>query len=209
MLNALSSFFGERERIVVLEDARELQLQRDHVVQLEAQTADARGRGAVTIRELFKATLRLRPDRIVVGEIRGGEAIELIQAMTSGHGGCMSTVHASYPIDTLARLETMALMSDVQLPMQALRAQVASAIDIIVQTARLRDGSRGITHIAEVQGLDDQGRYRLAELYVRRVEATASDGSLVTHLEATGLRPQCWSQMVAMGLIDAHKEDAV
>lgn len=207
MLNALSSYIGERERIVVLEDARELQLQRDHVVQLEAQAADAKGRGAVSIRDLFKATLRLRPDRIIVGEIRGGEAIELIQAMTSGHGGCMSTVHASYPIDTLARLETMALMSDVQLPMRALRAQVASAIDIIVQTARLRDGSRGITHITEVQGLDDDGRYRLAELYVRRIEGVSDDGSLVTHFEATGQRPQCWSQMVAMGLVSAGAQD--
>lgn len=201
MLNALSSYFGADERIVVLEDARELQLQRDHVVQLEAQAPDPKGRGAVSIRDLFKASLRMRPDRIVVGEIRGGEAIELIQAMTSGHGGCMSTVHASYPRDTLARLETMALMSDVQLPLQALRAQVASAIDIVVQTARLRDGSRGITHIVDVQGLDNDGNYRISELYHRRVESTRADGSLVTHFEGTGNRPQCWPQMLAMGLV--------
>ncbi len=201
MLNALSSYIGANERIVVLEDARELQLQRDHVVQFEAQVADAKGRGAVSIRDLFKASLRLRPDRIVVGEIRGGEALELIQAMTSGHGGCMSTVHASYPGDTLSRLETMAMMSDVRLPMQALRAQVASAIDIVVQTARLRDGSRGITHIVEVQGLDEQGGYQLVDLFTRRIEGEDAEGRLMSSMQASGHRPRCWSQMVAMGLI--------
>src|SRR5690606_13521841 len=119
LLNALSSFIPGDERVIVIEDARELQLQREHVVQLEARPPDSRGRGQVTIRDLFKATLRMRPDRIVVGEIRGGEAIELIQAMTSGHGGCLSTVHATYPHDTLNRLETMALMSNVELPLFA------------------------------------------------------------------------------------------
>ncbi len=200
MLNALSSFVPRGERIVVIEDARELQLQSDHVVQFEAQAADAKGRGQVTIRDLFKATLRLRPDRIVVGEIRSGEALELVQAMTSGHGGCMSTVHASYPKDTLSRLETMALMSDVELPMRALRAQVSSAIDIIVQTARLSDGSRGITHIAEVLGIDSHGNYQISELYRRTVHGKSPDGRLVTTLDATGARPGCWENMVALGV---------
>lgn len=200
MLNALSSYIGASERIVVLEDARELQLQREHVVQFEAQAADARGRGHVGIRDLFKATLRLRPDRIVVGEIRGGEALELIQAMTSGHGGCMSTVHATYPRDTLSRLETMALMSDVELPMRALRSQVASAIDIIVQTSRLSDGSRGITHIAEVLGLDADHRYQLRELFTRKIRGVDEHGRLRSSLEATGERPQCWQQLQATGL---------
>ncbi len=199
MLNALSSYIADGERIVVIEDARELQLQSDHVVQFEAQAADAKGRGAVSIRDLFKATLRLRPDRIVVGEIRGGEALELVQAMTSGHGGCMSTVHASYPKDTLSRLETMALMSDVELPMRALRSQVASAIDIIVQTARLSDGSRGVTHITEVVGLDEAGNYELADLYRRTIHGKI-EGRLVSSLDATGVRPQCWEQMVALGV---------
>src|SRR5690606_16358697 len=121
MLNALSSFIPARERVVVIEDSQELQLQQPHVVELEARPADARGRGAVSVRELFRSTLRLRPDRIVVGEIRGGEALDLIQAMTSGHGGCLSTLHATYPKDTLTRLETMAMMSDVSMPLLALR----------------------------------------------------------------------------------------
>ncbi|MCP4446824.1 MAG: CpaF family protein [Myxococcales bacterium] len=201
MLNALSAFIGHGERVVAIEDARELQLQSDHVVQFEAQAADATGRGKVSIRDLFQATLRLRPDRIVVGEIRGGEALELIQAMTSGHGGCMSTVHATYPKDTLSRLETMALMSDVELPMRALRSQVASAIDFIVQTARLSDGSRGITHIAEVVGLDENNKYEICELYRRTIHGTKDDGRLMTSLDPTGARPQCWEQMVALGMI--------
>lgn len=200
MLNALSSYIGNSERIVVIEDARELQLQRDHVVQFEAQAADAKGRGRVSIRDLFKATLRLRPDRIVIGEIRAGEALELIQAMTSGHGGCMSTVHASYPRDTLSRLETMALMSDVELPLRALRSQVSSAIQIIVQTSRLSDGSRGITHISEVLELADDGTYQLQDLYRRTIHGKDSEGRLISTLDATGLRPQCWEQMTALGL---------
>lgn len=201
MLNALSSYIGANERIVVIEDARELQLQRAHVVQFEAQPADAKGRGRVSIRDLFKATLRLRPDRIVIGEIRAGEALELIQAMTSGHGGCMSTVHASYPRDTLSRLETMALMSDVELPLRALRSQVASAINIIVQTSRLSDGSRGITHISEVLELGEDSNYRIRDLYRRTIHGKDSDGRLLSTLDATGQRPQCWEQMHALGLV--------
>jgi len=163
LLNALASFIDHDQRVVVIEDARELQLRHEHVVQLEARPADARGRGEVTVRQLFKATLRLRPDRIVVGEIRGGEALELIQAMTSGHGGCLSTIHATSPRDALARLETMALMSDVELPLFALRTQVASAIDVVVQTARVAGGGRAVTEIAEV-GLGEHG-YRLDPIY--------------------------------------------
>ena len=148
LLQALAAAIPRDQRIVVIEDSRELQLEHPHVVQLEAQPADARGRGRVSVRQLFSATLRLRPDRIVVGELRGAEALELIQAMTSGHGGCLSTVHATTPHDALARLETLALMSDVLLPLPALRAQVASAIDAVVQTHRRPDGTRGVHEIA-------------------------------------------------------------
>src|SRR5262249_34017960 len=140
MLNALSSFIPDGERVVIIEDSRELQLQREHVCQLEARPPDPKGRGEVTIRDLFRPTLRLRPGRIVVGEIRGGEALDLIQAMTSGHGGCMSTLHATYPRDTISRLETMAMMSDVNMPLQALRVQLASAVNVICQVSRLQDG---------------------------------------------------------------------
>lgn len=169
LLNALASLVDCDQRIVVIEDSRELQLPHEHVVQLEARPADARGRGEITIRQLFKATLRLRPDRIVVGEIRGAEALELIQAMTSGHGGCLSTIHAASPRDALARLETLALMSDVELPLFALRSQVASAIDVVVQTARSAGGRRTVTEIAEV-ALGDQG-YMVSPLYAAHEEA--------------------------------------
>lgn len=194
LLNALSSFVPEGERVVVIEDARELQLQREHVVQLEAQRPDSRGRGRVTTRELFMATLRMRPDRIVVGEIRGGEALDLIQAMTSGHGGCMSTVHATYPTDTMGRLETMALMGDVELPLTALRVQLASAVDVIVQTARLRDGARVVTHITEVLGVEPQG-YLLSDLFVREHGAGPQG-----QLHPTGCLPRCLAGLRAMGL---------
>ena len=161
LLNVLSCFVPDDQRLVVIEDARELQLQKAHVVYLEARPADARGRGRVTVRDLFKATLRMRPDRIVVGEIRGAEALELIQAMTSGHGGCLSTIHASRPSDALGRLETLTLMSDVDLPMTALRTQIASAIDLIVQIGRQRDGSRRVTDICAVEGVNSGGGYKL------------------------------------------------
>jgi len=200
LLNCLSSFAFPEERVVVIEDARELQLQLPHVVQLEAQEADPRGRGKITIRDLFKATLRMRPDRIVVGEIRSGEAIELIQAMTSGHGGCLSTVHATYPHDTLNRLETMALMSDVEIPLVALRAQIASAIDFIVQTARQIDGSRSVSHITEVLGYDHQDGYQLADVFVRKFHGRDADGRVISDLVPTGHIPRCVEMVHAMGL---------
>ncbi len=199
LLNALSSFIPADDRVVVIEDARELQLQREHVVQLQARPADARGRGQVTIRDLFRASLRMRPDRIVIGEIRGGEALDLVQAMTSGHGGCLSTVHATYPADTLNRLETMALMSDVQLPLFALRMQIASAVDIIVQTARLRDGSRRVTHLSEVVGCDPQSGYRIRDLFSRDHGEVSAGQAAVPELVATGAVPTCRKMAASLG----------
>lgn len=200
LLNALSALIPTSERIVVIEDARELQLQREHVVQLEARPPDARGKGAVTIRDLFRASLRMRPDRIVLGEIRGGEALDLIQAMTSGHGGCLTTVHATYPIDTLARLETMALMGGVELPLPALRAQLASAVDIIVQTARQRDGRRRVTHITEVCGSDPARGYRLKDLFASVPARPDPNGRVVLDLEPTGATPDCLPLIQSHGL---------
>jgi pilus assembly protein CpaF len=176
VLNVLASFVDKSERVVVIEDSMELRLPLPHVVQLESQPPDVNGRGAVTIRDLFRATLRMRPDRIVIGEIRGGESLDLIQAMTSGHRGCLSTVHATYPIDTLNRLETMALMSNVDIPQQALRAQIASAVDIIVQTSRLPNGSRCVTHITEVVGHGSDTGYQLGDLFVRNCEQPEVNG---------------------------------
>ena len=165
LLSAMASLAAPDERVVVIEDARELQLDLPHVIHLEAQPADSRGRGEVSIRELFRASLRMRPDRIVIGEIRSGEALDLIQAMTSGHRGCLSTVHATVPMDTLSRLETMALMSDVDVPLKVLRAQIASAVDAIVQISRHADGSRRVTHVTEVEGHGHETGYRLRHLF--------------------------------------------
>lgn len=159
LLNCLASLIPDEERIVTLEDARELSLHKSHVVSLEARPADAQGKGAVGISELFRATLRLRPDRIVIGELRGAEAFELIQAMSSGHGGSMSTLHASSPRDALGRLEAMAMERKLDLPLVALRKQIASAVDVLVQVERRVDGRRLVTQLAEVEGLDAAGEY--------------------------------------------------
>jgi pilus assembly protein CpaF len=201
MLNALSSFIPQGERVVVIEDSRELQLQRDHVVQLEARPPDAKGRGVVTIRDLFRATLRMRPDRIVVGEIRGGEALDLIQAMTSGHGGCLSTLHATYPRDTLTRLETMSMMSDVDMPLLAMRIQLASAVNLIVQTARLQDGSRKITHVTEVLGFDMQTEtYQVQDVFVREYQGLGPKGEVLSRLVPSGIMPRAIEQVHEHGL---------
>jgi len=165
LLNALSVFIPEGERIVVIEDSSELQLQQDHVVQMETKPPDQFGRGAVAIRELFRSSLRLRPDRIIIGEVRGGEALDMIQAMTSGHGGSMGTLHANNPYDALNRLETMALMSKVELPLAALRSQVSSAIDVIVQMSRHVGGRRMLTYVSEVEPMGDNGRYKLRDIF--------------------------------------------
>ena len=175
LLNALSGAIPANQRIVVLEDSSELQLSQEHVLYFEARAADRYGKGAVTIRELFHSSLRLRPDRIVIGEIRGGEALDMIQAMTSGHSGSMSTLHANNPRDALNRLETMALMSGVEIPLFALRSQIASAVDLIVQACRLPDGSRRVTHISEVMPLTDAGKYLVQDLFSYRA---APDGAM-------------------------------
>lgn len=161
LLKVLGAQIPADERVVVIEDARELMLEHPHAVSLEARPADARGRGAVSIRQLLRATLRLRPDRIVLGEIRDGAALDLLQAMTSGHGGCLATVHASHPRDALARLETLALFADSGLPLAAIRQQVASALDFVVQVERLADGRRVVASIAAVDDLDVHGHYVL------------------------------------------------
>ncbi len=201
MLNALSSFVPDGERVVIIEDSREVQLQRDHVVQLEARPPDPKGRGQVTVRDLFRATLRMRPDRIVVGEIRGGEALDLIQAMTSGHGGCLSTLHATYPRDTLARLETMAMMSDLQMPLVALRIQLGSAVNMIVQVSRFQDGSRKMTHITEVTGFDQAtGEYQTHDVFVRKVHGFGEHGEVLSDFVPTGYMPRCLEQLHEHGM---------
>jgi pilus assembly protein CpaF len=190
LLNLLTRFAPEDERLIVIEDSKEVQVQRPHVLYLEARPPDERGRGQVTIRDLFRATLRMRPDRIIIGEIRGAEALEIVQAMVSGHGGCMGTLHASHPRDALTRLETMVLMSGVELPLTALRQQIASGVQLVVQVARAGDGSRLVTHISELRGLDaSTGRFELVDLFVRVFGAPGAHGRVRSELVPTGAVP--------------------
>ena len=201
MLNALSSFIPDGERVVVIEDSREIQFQKPHVVQLEARPADPKGRGAVSIRDLFRATLRMRPDRVIVGEIRGGEALDIVQAMTSGHGGCMGTLHASYPRDTLTRLETMAMMSDVEMPLAAMRTQIGSGVQLVVQVGRLQDGSRKVTHITEVLGFDlETQKYNLQDIFHRRYDGFDQEGNILSELVPTGVLPSFMHQLEEHGV---------
>ena len=188
LLNVLSGFIPAHQRIVVIEDSAELELQQDHVVSLESRPADRWGRGVVNIRDLFRTSLRLRPDRIIIGEVRGGEALDMIQAMTSGHAGSMSTLHANVAIDALNRLETLAMMSKVDLPLHALRGQIASAIDIIVQVTRFNDGRRGLTQISEILPLGDDGHYRLQDQFVYQLLEGAEGKAGRGRLAWTGKR---------------------
>lgn len=189
-LNALSTSIPEDERIVVIEDSSELRLAQAHSLYLESQQGDADGRGEVTIRQLFRASLRMRPDRIIVGEVRGGEALDMVQSMISGHSGSMTTVHATSPRDAMVRLETLSLMSDVDLPVYVARAQVASAINLVVQLTRFtEDGSRKITRITEQLGLDEQNRYQFRDLFVSRLRGRDERGNLIADLAMTGERP--------------------
>lgn len=163
-INALSALIPNTDRIVTIEDAAELQLDQEHVVSLETRPPDRKGKGAITIRDLLHSSLRMRPDRIIVGECRGGEALDLLQAMNTGHGGSMSTVHANSPVETLRRLETLALFSGEEIPLRFLRAQVASAINLVIQLQRLA-GKRSVVSIAEVLPLTEQGEYQVREIY--------------------------------------------
>lgn len=186
LLNVLSGFIPHNQRIVVIEDSAELDLQQGHVISLEGRPADRWGRGEVNIRDLFRSSLRLRPDRVIIGEVRGGEALDMIQAMTSGHAGSMSTLHANVAIDAMNRLETLAMMSKVDLPLHALRSQIASAIDIVIQVTRFNDGRRGLTQICEVLPLADDGHYRLQEMFVYNLSEGADGKAGLGQLGWTG-----------------------
>jgi pilus assembly protein CpaF len=209
LLNALTGLVSEGERVIVIEDAREIQPQQEHVLQFEARAPDPKGLGGASIRELFRASLRMRPDRIIVGEIRGGEALDIVQAMLSGHGGCMGTLHASHPVDAMTRLETMAMMNAVELPLAAMRSQIGSAVNLVIQAARLADGTRKITHISEVAGFDvERQRYRLSDLFVRDFSGIDGHGSVKSELVPTGNLPRFMPQLIEHGhdLPEAMKE---
>jgi pilus assembly protein CpaF len=188
LLNALSSGIPETDRIITIEDAAELQLQQRHVVRLEARPKNIEGEGEVPIRTLVRNSLRMRPDRIVVGEIRGGEAVDMLQAMNTGHDGSMSTVHANSPRDALHRVETMVLMAGLELPSRAIRQQTSSALELIVHLDRLDDGSRRVTNITEVQGMESD-IITLQDLFEFHVDSIAADRTIIGRLRPTGLRP--------------------
>ncbi|MGZ4785060.1 MAG: CpaF family protein [Acidimicrobiales bacterium] len=199
-LNVLSSFIPSDERIVTVEDAKELQMHQDHVLSLEARPPNIEGRGEVTIRDLVKNCLRMRPDRIVVGECRSGEALDMLQAMNTGHDGSLTTVHANSPRDTLARLETLVLMAGFDLPIRAIREQMSSAIDLIVQLTRLRDGSRRITHISEVQGMEGDV-ITLQDIFLFDYGMGVDEhGRFKGHLKATGVRPKFAEKLADLGI---------
>ena len=206
LLNVLSTFIPEEERILTIEDSAELQLQQQHLVPLESRPADQYGKGAVTIQDLLHSALRLRPDRIIVGEVRGGECFDMLQALNTGHGGSMSTVHANSPIETLSRLESLTLLSGVELPLRAVRAQVAASIHVVVCCARYGDGSRRISHVSEVMPLDDRGDYRVRDLFVFTEAGRDAEGNLLGTLAPTGLIPTFLPKLIAAGFEDFTKD---
>jgi pilus assembly protein CpaF len=200
LLNALSTEISKGERIVTIEDAAELRLAQPHVVSLEARPPNREGKGAYSIRDLLKNALRMRPDRVVVGECRGGEAIDMLQAMNTGHEGSMTTLHANSPREAIARIETLCLMSDLELPVLAIRAQIAASVHLVVQQARFSDGSRRVVSIAEVTGLDDTGAVRIDEIFRFERTGTGGDGAAIGEFLATGYVPSFVDAFMALGL---------
>ncbi len=199
-LNVLSSFIPADERIVTIEDAAELQLHQEHVLRLESRPSNIEGKGEVSVRDLVRNSLRMRPDRIVVGEVRDASALDMLQAMNTGHDGSICTVHANTPRDALSRVETMVMMAGMDLPMRAVREQIASAVDLIVQQARLKDGSRRITHITEVERMEGDV-VTLQDIFVYDYSAGwDADGKNLGRLKATGLRPRFMEKLTDNGV---------
>jgi pilus assembly protein CpaF len=198
LLNVLSGFIPEDERIVTIEDSAELQLQQDHVVRLETKSPNTDGSGGVTIRDLVRNSLRMRPERIVVGEVRGGEALDMLQAMNTGHDGSLTTLHANAPRDAISRLETMSLMAGIELPIKVIREQIASAVDLIVQQSRLRDGSRKVTQITEVAGMEGD-TIVLSDIFKFEQTSISTEGNVLGELKPTGIRPLFSPRLEAAG----------
>lgn len=198
LLNVLSGFIPEEERIVTIEDAAELRLQQEHVVRMETKPANLDGTGAVVIRDLVRNALRMRPDRIVVGEVRGGEALDMLQAMNTGHDGSLTTLHANSPRDAISRLETMCLMAGVEMPLKVIRQQIASAVDLIVQVSRMKDGSRKVTAITEVAGMEGD-TVVLTDVFKFEQTGVSKDGIVLGELKPTGIRPLFTPRLEAAG----------
>jgi pilus assembly protein CpaF len=198
LLNVLSSFIPEEERIVTIEDAAELQLQQDHVLRMETKVPNIDGKGAVSIRDLVRNSLRMRPDRIIVGECRGGEALDMLQAMNTGHDGSLTTLHANTPRDALSRLETMVLMSGMDLPLKVVRQQISSAVDLIIQQTRLKDGSRKVTAITEVVGMEGE-TVVMTDIFKFEQTGVGENGKIIGELKPSGIRPIFSPRLEAAG----------
>jgi len=199
LLNVCSSFIPIDERIVTIEDAAELQLHREHVCRMEARPADINGEGRIAIRELVINSLRMRPDRIVVGECRGGEALDMLQAMNTGHDGSLTTIHANNPRDCLGRLETLVLMAGMDLPMRAVRQQVASALNLIIQLSRLKDGSRRVTSVTEIIGMEGD-TITMQDIFTFQSRGADENGRIIGDFTPTGIRPQVINRLFDMGI---------
>lgn len=189
LLNVLSSYIPADERIITIEDSAELQLQQEHVIRLETRPPNLEGKGEISIRSLVKNALRMRPDRIIVGECRGGEALDMLQAMNTGHDGGMTTIHANSPRDAVSRLAVMVMMAGQEIPLNAIKEQIASALDLIIQTARLRDGTRKVIRVSEVAGVDDNGEVLIKDIFNYEIHGTDQDGFIKGKLNPTGYVP--------------------
>jgi pilus assembly protein CpaF len=199
LLNTLSSFIPNNERIITIEDAAELQLQQEHVVRLETRPANIEGKGQITATDLVRNALRMRPERIIIGECRGPETLDMLQAMNTGHEGSLTTIHANAPRDALARIETMITMAGFELPIKAMRQQIQSAVDFIIQANRLQGGPRKVTHITEVVGME-QETIVTQDIYRYIQDGIDESGRAVGRFESTGIRPQCMDRLEAAGI---------
>jgi len=210
MLNAMSAFIDERERIVTIEDSAELQLQQEHVVRLETRPANIEGKGEILQRDLVKNALRMRPDRIIVGEVRAGEAFDMLQAMNTGHDGSMTTVHANTARDALSRVEQMIGMSGIDIPARSARAQIASALNVVIQVGRLSDGRRKLLSVSELTGMEGEV-VTMQEIFRYRQTGMSPEGQVIGKFEATGIRPRFLDQVMAHGIslsADLFRPDA-
>jgi pilus assembly protein CpaF len=199
MLNVLSGFISAKERVITIEDSAELQLKQRHVVRLECRPANVEGKGAVMQRQLVVNSLRMRPNRIIIGEVRGEEALDMLQAMNTGHDGSLTTIHANSPRDAVARMETMAMMANLNLPEKAIRKQIASAVTLVVQVARFNDGMRRVTHITEITGMEDDV-VSMQDVFVFEKQGVAPDGRILGTFTATGIRPKFAEKLKASGI---------